>query len=154
MAHVRDGFGASTGWMDAGTLSVGTASVGGRRLLESVDKFQRSVAKLQESLDLADYSQTNKLSSSISILADTQNANSDGGRRLLDSADVCVGQKEVLLAMSYEAANRAIKTSGFICEMLSSVMTISNSIECINVNATATLSAIAKVLVYSQKSVP
>ena len=149
MANIRDGFGASTGWMNAGSLSVGTESVGARRLLQSVDKFHKSVAKLQESLDLADYSQTNKLSSSISILADTQNANSGGARRLLKSGDVCMGQKEVLLAMSYEAAGRAIKTSGFICEMLSSVRTISNSVDCINTNATATLSAIAKILASS-----
>ena len=61
--------------------------------------------------------------SSIAILVDTGTENSAGARRLLDTTE-CMAQKQVLLAMTQIAADKAIKTSGFICEMLSSVMTI------------------------------
>jgi len=147
-ARVRDGLGASTPWQAAGTVSVFVETTGARRHLLAVDDtWERSKTKLQETLALADYSQTNKLGSAIGILVDINIA----GRRA-DSDSVCMDKKEVLLQAAQTAAENAINTPGFICESLLSVTILSHDVNCINMQSTKSLSDIVKHLAHSESA--
>ena len=137
--------GAATPWQAAGIVFVGTT--GARPLaplLAQHDTWERSKTKLKETLDVADYSQTNKLGSAIAILVDAVFT----GRRA-DSHSGCMDKKEILLQYAHTAAEKAIKTPGFICESLSSVTTLSNNVNCINMQSTKSLSDIVKHLAHS-----
>ena len=144
-ARVRDGFGGSTEWMDGGTVSVEIGTTSGRRLLEKDDTWERSKTKLLETLDLGDYSQTNQVSSAISIQVDIDTT-------AANSTSECMGKKEILLHTMSIVANKAIKTPGFICEVLSIVATISNEVKCINMMSTQSLSNIVKHLSHSKNA--
>ena len=150
-ARVRDGWGAAPPRQAAGTVFVGVETTDARRatrsLLTEHDTCERSKTKLQETLDLADYLQTNKLSSAIGILVDTDVA----GRRA-DSHSVCLDKKEILLQAAQSAAEMAIKTPGLICESLSSITTLSNDVNCINMQSTKRLSDIVKRLAHSDSA--
>jgi len=150
-ARVRDGLAASTPWQAAGIVLVGVETIGARRfarrLLAEDDTWERSKTKLQETLDLADYSQTNKLSSAIAIMVDTDVA----GRRM-DSHSVCMDKKEILLQAVQTAVKMAINTPGFICESLSLVTTLSNDVNCIDMQSTKILSDIVKHLAHSKRA--
>jgi len=142
-ARVRDGFGGSTPWIGAGSMTVGVETNNARRLLQEDVTWQRYEARLQETLDLADYSRTNMLGSAISMQVDIDAV-------MTGSSSVCVNKKESILRTMSIAADRAIKTLDFICAALSSVATISNAVNCINMTSTQSLSDIVKRLVHSK----
>ena len=142
-ARVRDGFGGSTPWIGAGSVTVGVETNNARRLLQEDVTWQRYEARLQETLDLVDYSRTNMLGSATSMQVDIDAV-------MTGSSSVCVNKKESILRTMSIAADRAIKTLDFICAALSSVATISNAVNCINMTSTQSLSDIVKHLVHSK----
>ena len=150
-ARVRDRLGASTPWQAAGIVSVGVETIGSRRfarrLLAEDDTWERSKTKLQETLDLADYSQTTKLSSAIAIMVD-----SDVAGRRMDAHSVCIDKKKILLQSAQTAVKMAIRTPGFICESLALVTTLANNVNCIDMQSTTILSDIVKHLAHSKSA--
>ena len=147
--------GAATPWQAAGIVFVGTT--GARPLaplLAQHDTWERSKTKLKETLDVADYSQTNKLGCAVAILVDAvfTGRRADSRRadsRRADSHSGCMDKEEILLQCAHTAAEKAIKTPGFIGESLSSVTTLSNDVNCINMQSTKSLSDIVKHLAHS-----
>ena len=108
-ARVRDRLGAATAWLPSGQLEVGvlqnSTSAPQRRLLAAgrrglgVDVWEQGRQVLQNAIDLQDHSMTNQL---INALAG-------------ESAQM----NHILLQMLYSSAGAAVKTAGYVCEVLS-----------------------------------
>jgi hypothetical protein len=146
-ARVRDGFGASSAWMDGGQVHVGKATEKSirRRMLQSVDQWGQAEQTLRDTIDLSDFTKINQLVGALAIEVNTRVASSD------DTDAVALLKKKLLLQVLRTAVASAIKTEGYVCESSAVAAVVSSNVDHVGVSSVLQLAGIIADLSASGK---
>ena len=138
-ARVRDSYGAATQWMQGDTLFVG-ADAGSRRLLGPSEEWPAVWTRVQETLDLADFSLVNQLVGALAIQVN------EWAQKNMDDRSSATRRKEILFETLRVASDQAVKTEGFACETLSVSEALGSNIYHISAASVSHLSSIVLLL--------